>query len=58
MFRWAGYSAGDRLRALASPVGHPQYDGMHEYPLPASFAVMPQNQSQGDIPKIAIATPG
>jgi hypothetical protein len=25
-------------------------------PLPASFAVMPQNQSQGDIPKIAIAT--
>ena len=25
-------------------------------PLPASFAAMPQNQSQGDIPKIAIAT--
>jgi hypothetical protein len=25
-------------------------------PLPASFVVMPQNQSQGDIPKIAIAT--
>lgn len=25
-------------------------------PLPANFAVMPQNQGQGDIPKIAIAT--
>ncbi|MDP9051958.1 MAG: choice-of-anchor D domain-containing protein [Acidobacteriota bacterium] len=25
-------------------------------PMPANFAVMPQNQSQGDIPKIAIAT--
>ncbi|MGD0797808.1 MAG: choice-of-anchor D domain-containing protein [Acidobacteriaceae bacterium] len=25
-------------------------------PLPASFVVMPQNQNQGDIPKIAIAT--
>jgi hypothetical protein len=25
-------------------------------PLPASFAVMPKNQSQGDIPRIAIAT--
>jgi hypothetical protein len=25
-------------------------------PLPPSFAVMPQNQTQGDIPKIAIAT--
>jgi hypothetical protein len=25
-------------------------------PLPAGFTVMPQNQSQGDIPKIAIAT--
>lgn len=25
-------------------------------PLPASFAVMPQNHSQGDIPRIAIAT--
>jgi hypothetical protein len=25
-------------------------------PLPATFAVMPQNQSQGDIPRIAIAT--
>jgi hypothetical protein len=25
-------------------------------PMPASFAVMPSNQSQGDIPKIAIAT--
>jgi len=25
-------------------------------PLPANFAVMPQNQSQGDIPKIAVAT--
>ena len=30
--------------------------GCQANPLPANFAVMPQNQTQGDIPKIAIAT--